>query len=295
MAIKRDEKQIRLIVFGAFLACASIGCSNSEFQNEMQGDRLDSFAAAESFDQASSDIGYVQERESLAKRRARVKRAEYAAAAAAASTSSSSTAVGSVPVAGSGSSTATGSVPVAGSGSSTATGSVPVDSSSGSTSGYVPVSSQNDIAKAIVALGSSLYSYPTADVCVDVQETKANFVLANDVNGRPAIQMTALPFDKYGISFEAYDVWAIYKKEDGTVYAEGQYSESTLNGERLYGHFNCIQQFNRVEDRAVEIGLSLENIAPKVGVILREKTTDNLIGVAIRSQSENKVTVRCKK
>jgi len=143
-----------------------------------------------------------------------------------------------------------------------------------------------------VPLGDSVVN---ASSCVDVTQDPFAFdIVAN--NGKIAsLQVTQLPTTaKNTVDYNSYSVYALMQGDDGVVRAYPGHSEVTVDGTRLYGHYNCLIQTSSISDLAESKGIKYSSAAPSTQVhVLVPESNSKLVGFAVRNQENDQVTMRC--
>lgn len=181
----------------------------------------------------------------------------------------------------------------AGSGSSSGSGSIPVTSPAAA-----EVIPSNPITSGVVVTNGDIpFSFEmNADECVDFNGTDMTFeLLKNDTGKVRSVQITSLPTTKSGkMEYGNYSIFALYADENGKLRPPSlSYTEVTVAEERVYGHFNCLVQTSRIEDKSSKLGLPWTEVPQVTQFHIKADTEENLVGFAILNQEDNGLVMRC--
>jgi len=130
--------------------------------------------------------------------------------------------------------------------------------------------------------------------CVDVTQDSFAFDLISGADSKVvSAQVTSLPTVNGKVDYENYSVYAVYQA-DGRLHGEQAHIEATIDNSRVYGYFNCNIQTSVINRAAEEMKAPWSGLVPRTKIhVLVEEMSVKPVGIMLKNQNTNQITLRC--
>ncbi|MFM6927795.1 MAG: hypothetical protein ACKOX6_04985 [Bdellovibrio sp.] len=130
--------------------------------------------------------------------------------------------------------------------------------------------------------------------CTDITQDSLAFELISGADSKVVSgQITSLPTVNNQMDYQSYSAYAVFQG-DGTLEGDQAYLEVKIDNQRAYGFFNCNLQTLIIDDLAKAMKVPWVNVAPRATIhFLMPETSLKPVGIALKNQHTQQVTLRC--